>query len=172
MRSIAVAGLITLPLLLSACHDRADPSRSAAEDAKAIAMVEAAQNVAPPPVPLEPQPITAADIEQTGLYGVGCSLVPAAQPGGNPVVMAGEKRAVIKLAGRFVSFAADPGSEAIPPGARSHYVGKAQSLWFEKAAADGTRLGQDALRWDGRVTIRDTHDQLVYSMSGELVCTG
>jgi len=172
MRKAAVAGLLALPLLVAACEKPKSAAQQAAEDARAVAMVEAAQTAAPPPVPIDPQPITAADIEHNRLYGAGCSLVPAAQPGGDPVVMASDRRAVLKVAGRFITFAADAGSEVVALGTRSHYVGKAQSLWFEKSPGDGTGLGQDAMRWQGRMTVRDAHNQLVYTMAGELVCTG
>lgn len=173
MRKATVAGLLALPLLSAACSK---PGQGAAEkaaaDARAIAMVEAAQDVAPPPVPIDPQPITSADIEKAGLYGAGCSLVPASQPGGDPVIMINDRRAVIKLAGRFITFAADPGSPALALGTRTHYVGKAQSLRFERAPGDGTGLGQDAMRWSASATVRDAHNQLVYTLSGELVCIG
>ncbi|MBC2664744.1 hypothetical protein H7F51_04335 [Novosphingobium flavum] len=171
MTKPAVATLLVLPLLSSACHQGESAAQQAAEDARAVAMVEAVQTAAPPPAPIELQPITAADIEKNGIYGAGCSLVPAAQPGGDPVMMANDRRAAIKLAGRFVTFAADMGSPVLAVGTRGHYVGKAQTLTIARSPGDGTSLGQDAMRWEGSVTVRDAHDQLVYSASGELTCS-
>jgi len=172
MQLRAVVLFVALPLVLSACEKPKSAEEQARDDARAIAMVEAAQHVAPPPVPLDPQPITAADIEQNKLYGVGCTLVPADQPGGNPLVVATDKRAVIKLGSRFVTFAADAGSPPLALGARTHYVGKAQSLLLEKASGDGTRLGEESFRWDGTLTLRDAHEQLVFTSSGAIVCGG
>ena len=156
--------------LLTACEKPRSPAEQAAEDARAVAMVEAAQNVKPPPVPLEPQPITAADIEHNQIYGAGCTLVPASMPGGDPVVMANDRRALVKLGGKFVTFAADPGSPAVAVGVRNHYVGKAQSLRLARGAGNGTQLGLDGMRWDGRVEIRDANDQTVWSSAGVLTC--
>lgn len=170
MQHRAVVSLLALMVMLAACADEPSPAEKAREDARAIAMVERAQNTAPPPVPIEPQPITAADIEKNNLYGAGCSLVPVTQPGGDPVLIANERRALMKLGGRFVTFAADPGSGPLALGARSHYVGKAQSLFVQKTPGDGTRLGEESIRWDGSVVVRDAHDQLVYTTSGEIIC--
>lgn len=171
MRSGPVAAIIALPFLITACDKEKSAAQQAADDAKAIAMVEAAQTSLPPPVSLELQPITTSDIEKNGLYGAGCSLVPGAQAGGDPVIMANDRRATIKFSGRLITFAADAGSEILAVGVRAHYVGKTQSLWLEKATGSGEGLGQDALRWQGRATIRDAREQLVYTMAGELVCT-
>lgn len=170
MQGRTTAILVVLLAALSACRHEKSPAEQASEDARDIAMVEAAQDAAPPPVPLEPQPITAADIEKNGLYGVGCSLVPAAQPGGDPLVMLNDKRAVMKLGGKFVTFAADPGSGPLALGARSHYVGKAQSLFVQKSPGEGTRIGEESMRWDGSVVVRDAHDQQVFTATGQIVC--
>jgi len=170
MRKSGLTGAIFVLALLSACEGPKSPAQQAAEDARAVAMVEAAQNVKPPPVPVEPQPITAADIEQNHLYGSGCTFVPAEQPGGNPLVMADANRAVVKLAGKFVTFAADPGSAALARGARVHYVGKAQSLDLVRAAAAPVPLGREGLRWDGRVMLRDATAQVIWSGAGVLTC--
>jgi len=135
-------------------------------------MVEAAQDAPPPPVPLEPQPITSADVEKYGLYGTGCTLVPAAQAGGDPVLVVNDKRGVMKVGGKFITFAADPGSTPLALGAVSHYVGKAQSVFIQRQPGDGSRLGEESVRWDGNVLVRDAHDQVVYTMAGQIVCGG
>ncbi len=172
MRGSAVLATVATAALLTSCEEVKSDAQQAAEDVRAIAMVEAAQDSKPPPVPIEPQPITAADIENNRLYGAGCNLVPTAQPGGDPLVVANDRRALIKVAGRLVTFAADAGSETIMLGVRTHYVGKAQSLFLQRAAGDGNRLGEDSVRWDGTLTVRDANEQLVYTSSGEIVCGG
>ena len=161
-----------LILSLSACEKSKSPSEQAAEDARAVAMVESAQNLKAPPVPIDPQPITPADIEKNQLYGVGCTLVPLSVPGGDPVVMANDRRALVKLAGKFITFAADPGSPAIALGVRAHYVGKAQSLALARSTGDGTALGSDGMRWDGGAEIRDVQDRVIWSTAGALTCGG
>ena len=109
MQRIGATILWSAPLLLlGGCGKDAGPARTAEGDAKAIAMVEAAQNVRPPPEPLEPEPITSADSEAYKLYGAGCNLVPSNQPGGHPVVVANDRRALIKLGGKFISFDLPP----------------------------------------------------------------
>lgn len=159
-------------LALTACDKPKNPAEQASEDARAVAMVEAAQNVKAPPVPIDPQPITAADIEHNQLYGAGCTLVPVAQPGGDPLVMANDRRALVKLGSKFVTFAADPGSPVLGLGVRTHYVGKAQSLGLARATGDGTALGQEGMRWDGRAEIRDAQDRVIWSSAGTLTCSG
>ena len=169
--SVPGAFLLIGLCLLSACSGKTkDPVLQAREDAKAIAMVEAAQDAKPPPAPLYPEAITSADIEANQFYGAGCNLIPAGQPGGNPVLIANGNRAVLKVGGKFVSFAADPGSALLAMGTRSHYVGKAQSLILERGTGDGTKLGEEASRWDASVSVRDAYGQMVYSAGGELVC--
>ena len=166
--------LMVLPvvcLLVSSCSEKPkDPVRQARDDARDIAMVNAAQDTRPPPTPLEPEPITAADIEVNKFYGAGCNLVPAAQPGGSPILVANDRQAVLKISGKFVTFAADPGSPVLAMGARSHYVGKAQSLDLRRATSGGTQLGDEASRWAGSMAVHDAWNQLVYSAGGELVC--
>ena len=171
MRAGTIGLMIAPVLLLAACQKEKTPAEQAAEDARAIAMVEAAQTALPPPEPLDLQPITSSDVEKNALYGAGCSLVPASNPGGDPILVASERRALVKLSGRYITFAADAGSEPLTAGVRTHYVGKAQALVLEKSSGSGTSIGDDALRWQGRVTIRDAHDQLVYSVAGDLLCT-
>lgn len=172
MLSRSALGIALALTLLTACESKKTAAQQAAEDAHAVAMVEAAQNVKPPPAPLDPQPITAADIEANGIYGAGCSLVPVNVPGGDPVVMANERRALVKIGGKFVTFAADPGSATLVAGVRTHYVAKAQSLVLQHGPGTGTALGQDGMRWDGGVAIRDAHDQPVYESAGILTCGG
>lgn len=161
---------LTVMLLVSSCGKVQSSAEKAAEDARAVAMVEAAQDVKSPPQPIEPDQITAADIESNRLYGTGCTLVPVNMPGGNPVVIANGQRAFVKLAGKFVTFAADPGSPEIGLGVRAHYVGKAQSLALVRGSGRGTALGQDGMRWDGRVEIRDAADRVIWSSAGDLTC--
>ena len=68
-----LAILVSLPLSLSACSDpEPTPEQTRAAEDRAIAAVEAAQDVPPNPVTLEP--ITFRDIDEHGLSGAGCAL--------------------------------------------------------------------------------------------------
>ena len=169
MRAGTLVAVMVVPVLLAACEKTVSPAEKAAEDARAIAMVEAAQDVKAPPVPLQPQPLTAADFEQNRLHGPGCNLVPD-DYAGDPVVVADGTRALLKIGGRLVNFAADGGSEPLAMGARTHYVGKAQSLVLTRGSGAGNSIGEDSERWDGSLTIRDANNQLVYTATGELMC--
>lgn len=156
-------------LALSACQPAKSPAEKAREDARAVAMVEAAQRQVPPPVPLDPEPITLADIE-SGHLEPACRFVSAGSTDGSPVLLVNDRRALMKSEASFLSLAADGGSPAIAPGLKAHYVGKAQSLVLERGPGPGTHPGEDGMRWPAKVSVRDAWDQLVYAGTGELSC--
>lgn len=157
-----------LPLLTVACS-ASNPADKAAADRKAIAQVEAAQNLKPPAKPITPQPILFFDITASKLYGSGCNFVP--EGGGmGAVLLAQTDRGVLKLNDKIVVLAADKGSKQMPQGAWSHYTGKEFALAFSKVA-DGheTQNGVVTL-FDGEVTITDPNDGVVYSAKGNVQC--
>lgn len=156
-------------LLLTACQPAKTPAQQAQDDARAVAMVEAAQARNPPPTPLDPETFTGADIVG-GQLDPACRFIGAGSPAGNPVVLFDDHVALIKTEARLLALAADPGSPAIGPGIRSHYVGKAQVLAIEREPGSGSHPGEDRLRWPARATVRDAWDQLIYAATGELVC--
>ncbi len=153
-----------------ACKQAPTRAEQARADATAIAQVEAAQDVHPPVKAIELQPIAAADLEKYGLFGAGCGLVPGAPPAGDPVVVAGPKRATIKIGGRLMILASDPGATPLPLGAWSHYIGKAMTLTLAKGEGDGANPGSDRMRWNGAVTVRDQWDRMIYTAIGALEC--
>ena len=162
--------LLALVLLASACGPELSPAQKAAEDAKAVAMVEAAQDRHPPLRPLAPQPLTAQDIERGQLFGAGCGFEPAG--GTQPILLARAKRAVMKLEQRPTSFASDPGGVQLPLGTWEHYVGKGLSLRIAKAEGNGLGGGDEAMQWPARLTVRDQYDRIVYVGEGTLRCGG
>ncbi|HEY6869863.1 MAG TPA: hypothetical protein VI199_08920 [Novosphingobium sp.] len=162
-------GLLAPALALAACEPAKSPAEQAREDARAVAMVEAAQRQVPPPAPLDPEPITAAEIE-AGHLEPACRFVSAGSSAASPVMLVNDRRALIKSEARFIALAADAGSTAIGPGLRARYIGKAQSMVVERGPGDGAHPGEDGLRWPAKVTVRDAWDQLVYAGTGELVC--
>ncbi len=159
-----------LLLTASACKDEAAKQDRAKQDARDVAQVEAAQKIHPPLAALRPEPIAFADIEAHNLFGAGCSLTPKAEVLSDPVVLADSDRAVIKLDGKLVLLAADRGSATMPYDSVTHYVGKAQTLRLGKDPGEGKQHGEESMRWNGRVTIRDAYDRVVYLSDGWFDC--
>lgn len=154
-------------LALSAC-DKETPAEKAIDDAKDIAMVEAAQHNYGPPIPLDPLPLTPADIERARLIGAGCSFEAEGQS--DPVLIARPKQAVMKVGKELTAFASDNGSTQLPLGTWAHYVGKAGSLRIHKADGEGGLGGQAGVEWQATLTVTDQHDRTVYSSPGRLRC--
>ena len=141
---------------LTACQAKPDPVRQASEDARAIAMVEAAQTAKPPVVALKPEPIAAVELAGHRLAGPGCQLITVT--GGKPLLLADHQRAMLKLDGLLVDYAADSGGPQLSPQLSVHYVGKSHALWLERESGFG------------RMTIRDAWDQIVFSTRGKWIC--
>jgi hypothetical protein len=160
--------VIAAALMSSGCTPEPTAAEQAAADAKAIAQVEAAQENYPPVQPLDPQPITPADLERAGLLDEGCAFEAEGQS--DPVLVARPKRAVMKLGRSLTNFASDPGSAALPLGTWTHYVGKAASLRMAKAAGNGDVGGQKGLEWSATLTATDEHDRVIYTSAGRLRC--
>lgn len=153
-------------LALAACEKPPTAAERAADDAKAVAMVEAANRRYAPPQALAPQPIKTADLQKHALLDAGCAFVTEDR---DPVLLLRPKRAFMKLGRELTSYASDPGSAELPLGTWTHYVGKAGSLRIAKTGeADGT--AQNQLAWRATVTATDDHDRIVYTSSGTLRC--
>lgn len=159
--------LILSALALSGCN-KSTPAEKAVDDAKAIAMVEAAQHNYGPPVAIEPQPIMPADLDRAGLLGAGCRFEAEGQS--DPVLVARPKQAVLKLGRNLTSFASDNGSGVLPLGVWEHYVSKTHSLRITKAPGQGGLGGQNGLEWAATLTVTDDHDRTVFTRPGKLRC--
>ena len=151
-------------LLLAACAPQKSAAEKRAEDDRAIAQVNAAQAVKPPPTPIEPQPILFADIQKYDLFGAGCAFAPGNSMGA--VLLTRAKLAYLMLDGRPVSFASDPGSTKLPLDTVSRYVGKEMALSLTRAAD----VAPDATRWSGHLVVTDPFDQVVYTADGQVQC--
>jgi hypothetical protein len=162
--SIVIAGA----LALSACKPAPSPAQRAADDAKAVAQVEAANRSYGPPIALNPEPIRPADLDRAGLLDAGCAF--AATDQADPVLVARPKRAVMKFGRNLTSFASDPGSTSLPLGTWTHYVGKAGSLRIVKADGAGGLGGQGGLEWSATLIVTDEHDRTVFTTPGRLRC--
>lgn len=164
-RGIMLAGLC----LLGACTPEPTPAEKAAADARAVAEVEAIQKQKPPPRPIMLQPILFDDIQAHNLFGAGCAFAPGGSMGA--VLMAQDKVGYLKLRGRIVGLASDPGSTRLPVGAWSNYVGKEFAVRLTRADRVAAPEGAESLRWPGHLTVTDAYDQAVYDEDGSVQCS-
>lgn len=163
----AVWSLLALAVV-GACSDDGDASK-AQSDADAVAMVERAQQVGPPVQPVKLEPITAEDAAANNLFGAGCAFIGHDAPT-DPLVITNSERAVIKLAGRLVVLASDPGGRQLPLGSWAHYVGKAHSIILGPVAAAHGAAGGAPSGWDTTLSVHDPQDRIVFGSSGRLEC--
>lgn len=156
-----IAVLSAMVLGLSSCSDK-EPT-----DAEAVAAVEAAQDGKPPVKPLVLQPILYPDISQNKLHGTGCAFV--AEGGGlGAVLLAQDKRGVIKYGDHIQVLAPDAGSARMPKGSFSRYTGKENAVTL---TADGpvTPVGTTE-QFKGRMIVTDAFERPVYEATGDVQC--
>ena len=154
---------MALMLTLAACAPQKTAAEKRAQDDRAIAQVNAAQAVKPPPKPIDPQPILFADIQKFDLFGAGCAFAPGNSMGA--VLLTRAKVAYMLIDGRAVRLASDPGSAKLPLDTVSRYVGKELALSL-------TRSGEAAgeTRWSGHLVVTDPFDQVIYEADGQVQC--
>jgi hypothetical protein len=157
--------LVALALLASGCERRPSPAEEARADARDIAIVEAAQKVAPPLAELAPEPIAPADIETHKLSGPRCAFVLEDSDGA--VALATPRAAFLKIDGSLRAYAADKGSAQLPFGAWTRYEGREHIVDLQ-IAGDGSG-GKDSA-WSGRLTVRDPYSRIVFSAAGMVRC--
>lgn len=156
-----IAVLSAMVLGLASCSDK-EPT-----DAEAIAAVEAAQDGKPPVKPLALQPILYPDISQNKLHGTGCAFV--AEGGGlGAVLLAQDKRGVIKYGDHIQVLAPDAGSARMPKGSFSRYTGKENAVTL---TADGpvAPVGTTE-QFKGRMIVTDAFERPVYEATGDVQC--
>ena len=150
--------------LLAACSPQKTAAEKRAEDDRAIAQVNAAQAIKPPPKPIDPQPILFGDIQKYDLFGAGCAFAPGDSMGA--VLLTRDKVAYLLLNGRPARFASDPGSAKLPLDTYSRYVGKEMALSLTRA----TGAADEATRWAGHLVVTDPLDQVIYEADGQVQC--
>ncbi len=156
-----IVALFAMALVLASCADEAPT------DAEAIAAVEAAQDGKPPVKPLELQPILYPDISQNKLHGTGCAFV--SEGGGlGAVLLAQDKRGVIKYDDHIQILAPDAGSAKMPKGSFSRYTGKENAVTL---TADGpvTPVGTTE-QFKGKMIVTDAFERPVFEASGDVQC--
>ena len=168
MLKIAGFALGAAALALAGCDKPQTQAQQAAEDARAIAQVEAAQKQRPPVVPIELAAMGQPDFEKNNLFGAGCAFVPAGG-GIGAVLLTRERRAYIKIGAKVVSMSSDPGGAKMPMGTWEHYVGNEYSLRLTHSGASPA-VTEELLRWPGHLTIEDTDKRAVYDSAGEVQC--
>ncbi|WP_338445867.1 hypothetical protein V5F89_12025 [Pelagerythrobacter marensis] len=160
--------VVVVPFLLLACGDpEPTPEQVLAAENRAIAAVEAAQNV--PPVPVSPEPIARADIESHGLSGAGCVF--RKDPGNDdPLALALERGAFVKIEGELHRLAPDAGSASLPVMARSRYDGREYGMILDLAEEEGMQTGAETIDYPGRLELRNGRGQLVFGSNGIVQC--
>lgn len=160
---MTMRAILLTPLLFLAACDNKSPEEQAREDARDIAMVEAAQKVQPPVQRLGPQPILQADIDKYNLTGPGCGFVPDNSATADPIMLAGSVRGFFKIGDDLVVLAADSGSGELPHGAHEKYSGRGH--WVQLTHGPG----KDA-KAPASLTVRDKFERVVYFTTGRLIC--
>lgn len=164
MRALAVLALG----LLAACGDGLSDAEKQAKDEADVAFIENLEPKNPPPEPIDPQPIGYPDIEQHQIYGASCAFAPG--DGIGAVLIAEDQSAWLKLEGRMLRLASDPGSAKNPFGTWAHYDGKEYSARIEIDQATAEQAGDEVVDYSGKLAIEDPFGQLVYSASGTVQC--
>ena len=167
MADVRILALGTLALL-AACASEPTPAEKAAQDARDIAEVEAVQKIKPPPQRLAPEAILFPDIQEHDLFGAGCAFAPQGSMGA--VMLSREKLAWMKLEGRLVRFASDPGSAKMPLGTWSRYAGKEWAIALTRTEGDGEASGSESRQWPGRLVVTDAFGQTVFDSAGLVQC--
>jgi hypothetical protein len=162
----AVAAL----LLLAGCGEAISPEEQALQDERDVAMVEAANNVAPPLRQITPEPITPADMERYDLFGESCNYAPGTSLGTR--IIARESDAFFKVGGEIVRLAADAGSRGLPERTRSLYSGKEYALRLTINNEGEPAPSGAAVNYEGSVSVRDAHGREVYEGTGLAQCSG
>ena len=170
--------LVPLALIaacLTACQ-RAAP-QDQARGARDVAMVEAAQRIRPPAVPLAPQPVDFAVLDTPGSLlrlppdvpkpapGEGCGFIPAGGAAQGPLFVAVPAVGLLKLDGRVTMLAADSGSRRLTGGLHRTYA----SGGFALQLTEGDPAAQRGDR-KASLTIRDPYARIVYFSAGTLSC--
>ena len=169
-------------LFIVAC-DRTTPEEQAAQDARDVAMVEAAQKMQPPMRPVSPEPITEPDFARAAeiakpsdavsklpdaeperpAAAMSCRFRPKPAIGGGPIIAVEAKRALLKLGGELVVLAADHGSRELTRGIHARYIGREYSAVLAAPVLEGGQGGDTLM-------LRDRYDSVVYAAAGRLDC--
>lgn len=163
--------MIGAGLLVVSCGEELSEVEQEEQDRAVVERVRDANEAAPPLIEVVPDPILYPDIEAHDLYGLTCSYAPGTSMGAR--VIAREVDAYVKIDGRMVRLAADPGSRELPAGSRSLYNGREYSLRLEIDTEQEIEQPNDgeATLYEGTVRLRDRWDRVVYQGTGAVNCS-
>ena len=154
--------LLLPALLLIGCSKSAvSAPSSAVEDAEAIAAVQAAQQQLPPIDFVTLQPIAESE-GQPCAFNLSASVKP-------PVFRFGADAGRVMIEGDVKTFAVDHGSIEIYPGVRQEYDSTEFSLQLQHDVDDADNRG-NAGRWPAKLTMKDSHERLVFLGMGVVTC--
>lgn len=160
-------GALWIVLLLAGC-DKVSPQEQARRDARDIAMVEGAQHSLPPPIPLVPEGLV-----RQALPEGRCGFADPAHAAGQPILITGPTRAVMRVAGQTEVLASDPGSSRLPGTTWSRYAGKRFALKLEPQPTSENPTPaafSQAPKQPAALTVSDEHERQVFEAVGDLTC--
>lgn len=165
--------------ILAGCERELSPEEQARQDARDIAMVEAAQT--PPLRPVTPQPITDADIatasslvrlpagEARPQKLFACAFVEMGDTAGKALLRIDRHFGLLKLDRQPLILASDTGSPANPADTFESYTGRGVTVNVRTVpAVEGGPAEPN--RWEAALTVRDEYDRAVYSTRGTFDC--
>jgi hypothetical protein len=161
--------LIVVGLAITGCSQESDPAEQAAEDARIVEMVHAANDAPPPIEEVIPEAILYPDVEKEDLFGQSCAYAPGTSMGAR--VIAREADAYMKIDGEMVRFAADPGARELSSHTRSLYNGRTYSLRLEiEGEGKDDPNASESTVYEGTIWLRDRWDRNVYVGTGTVSC--
>jgi hypothetical protein len=158
---IKAAMLMPAAMLVNCSNADEVAKRTAAEDARAIVAVEAAQKRVPPVDFVTLQPISDSG-DQPCSFNFPASVKP-------PVFRFGPDAGKVVIDGNAKGFAADHGSIEVYPGVRQQYDGKEFSLQIQLDTDDPANRG-DPHHWPAKLTMSDRFERPVFYGVGLVTC--
>jgi hypothetical protein len=167
LRNCSAAGklLAGASLALGACH-HTSPQQQAVNDDHDIALVKQAQRQKPPVVPVQPEPVSFAELSnhndsiplpdgaKVPRPGEGCTF----SVHGTTLLVIVPKFGLARFSGRIEVFGADSGSPTIKGGLHVKYSGSEHALELDQSGGSV------------RIVIRDKFDRPAYAALGDLAC--
>jgi hypothetical protein len=115
------------------------------------------------------QPILYPDMVSNKLYGPACNFV-ASGGGMGAVMLAQERRAVIKIDDHVVAIPAAADGAALPQGAHTRYAGPLYSATLTPIPGGKHSMMGALAVFAGHLTITDAKAQSVYDATGDVQC--
>lgn len=121
-----------------------------------------------PAAPITPDVISFADIEAHNLFDAGCNVL--SPDGEGLLLIADDEAAHFLLDNTLISLVPHPGSDELPYGTFAHYDGLAHAVELAIDEESGQQQGSELTNYDGRLTIFDERDRIVFEHAGKIEC--